>query len=229
MQEKDIVSALKSTDRLIHNDYYFRYIFRKTEKIVCAVFYILSLLDKNLKEDTLVGDVESQALHTLSLVSLSLSSPIERVEEVRNRLVHEFVILESKLRVLHASGRLSQDHLNVFIAELDIVTRSIRGLGMQAQTSSPRDLKQPTYNRHKGIQNMTHQTPQKIDVGGQSDRQRRILELLRAEPNVSIKDISERIKDCSQKTIQRELNDMIEKGHVIRVGEKRWSRYSVTG
>lgn len=41
----------------------------------------------------------------------------------------------------------------------------------------------------------------------------------------SIKDIAKAIKDCSEKTIQRELNALIAKGVVVREGEKRWSVY----
>lgn len=43
----------------------------------------------------------------------------------------------------------------------------------------------------------------------------------------SIKDISLAFPSCSEKTIQRELNDLIEKGQIKKMGDKRWSRYSV--
>lgn len=229
MQEKDIVSALKSTDSLIQNDYYFKYIFRKTEKIICAVFYILSLLDKKNRDEQIITDIQSQALQTLSFVGTSLASSSERSEEIRQHLMRDFILMESKLRVLHAAGHLSQDHLNVFIAEIDTVTRSVRGMGAQQQPSvSTIDTRRMVRDRQKELRSTSPQTTRTTEGGGQSRRQLRILELLRAEPNASIKDISDQIQDCSQKTIQRELNDMIEKGHVIRSGEKRWSRYSLT-
>ncbi|MDB5225574.1 MAG: seg [Candidatus Adlerbacteria bacterium] len=60
---------------------------------------------------------------------------------------------------------------------------------------------------------------------GHTDRAERILELIRKEKSVSIKDISATIKGCSEKTIQRELNILIEEGLVRRVGERRWSQY----
>lgn len=44
----------------------------------------------------------------------------------------------------------------------------------------------------------------------------------------SIKDICSVIKDCSEKTIQRELQSLIEQGRVVRYGEKRWSVYKRT-
>lgn len=44
---------------------------------------------------------------------------------------------------------------------------------------------------------------------------------------VSIKDISLSFTDCSEKTIQRELNSLVSKGQLKKTGAKRWSRYSV--
>ncbi len=44
---------------------------------------------------------------------------------------------------------------------------------------------------------------------------------------VSIKDITDKIKDCSEKTIQRELISMVENGVLKKTGERRWSTYSL--
>jgi hypothetical protein len=43
--------------------------------------------------------------------------------------------------------------------------------------------------------------------------------------DVSIKDIASKIKGCSEKTIQRELNALVYDNKITRIGEKRWSRY----
>jgi predicted HTH transcriptional regulator len=61
-----------------------------------------------------------------------------------------------------------------------------------------------------------------------SDRGERIKTVLEAKPQATVKDIAEVITDVSEKTIQRELNSLIEKGQVVREGERRWSRYSVS-
>lgn len=56
-------------------------------------------------------------------------------------------------------------------------------------------------------------------------RQSDILNILKENGNLSIKDFSLRIKDCSEKTIQRELNYMADIGLIGKTGEKRWTRY----
>lgn len=58
-------------------------------------------------------------------------------------------------------------------------------------------------------------------------RKEQILALFVRGVDVSIKDISARIKGCSEKTIQRELNNLVFEGLIERIGEKRWSRYIV--
>lgn len=56
-------------------------------------------------------------------------------------------------------------------------------------------------------------------------RREQILALFVKGVDVSIKDISARIRGCSEKTIQRELNSLLYDNMIERIGEKRWSRY----
>ncbi|MSR78608.1 MAG: hypothetical protein EXS59_00475 [Candidatus Taylorbacteria bacterium] len=59
------------------------------------------------------------------------------------------------------------------------------------------------------------------------DRENKILELLKTRNNLTIKDFSPVIKDCSEKTIQRELLRLVKSGVLNKEGERRWSRYSL--
>ena len=56
-------------------------------------------------------------------------------------------------------------------------------------------------------------------------RREQILALFVKGVDVSIKDIATRIRGCSEKTIQRELNALLYDNVIERIGEKRWSRY----
>ncbi len=56
-------------------------------------------------------------------------------------------------------------------------------------------------------------------------RREQILGLFVRGVDVSIKDVASRIKGCSEKTIQRELNSLVYDNSIVRIGEKRWSRY----
>lgn len=56
-------------------------------------------------------------------------------------------------------------------------------------------------------------------------RREQIVALFVKGVDVSIKDVANRIKGCSEKTIQRELNALVLDNIIERIGEKRWSRY----
>ena len=58
-----------------------------------------------------------------------------------------------------------------------------------------------------------------------NERQQIILDIIKEIGESSIKDISDNIKDCSEKTIQRELNTLIYDGVLKKIGERRWSKY----
>ncbi|HPB60262.1 MAG TPA: hypothetical protein PLH96_00355 [Candidatus Paceibacterota bacterium] len=56
-------------------------------------------------------------------------------------------------------------------------------------------------------------------------RRLEIISFLKGKSWTSIKDISDAISDCSTKTIQRELADLVQKGVLKKKGDRRWSRY----
>jgi hypothetical protein len=58
-------------------------------------------------------------------------------------------------------------------------------------------------------------------------RQSTIINLLKRKREIMIKDVSPLINGCSEKTIQRELMAMVHNGTLRKIGEKRWSRYSL--
>ncbi len=86
----------------------------------------------------------------------------------------------------------------------------------QPQAEQVKDIK----GQNKNIKDKTA-TPQ-----GQNKRTGLILEFVRKHKSVSIKDIAKVIRDCSEKTIQRELGFLIQQGLVQKQGERRWSVYS---
>ncbi len=60
---------------------------------------------------------------------------------------------------------------------------------------------------------------------GQEDRISLILDFVKKSKGVSIKDIAGVVRGCSEKTIQRELAVLVQRGLIERRGERRWSIY----
>jgi predicted HTH transcriptional regulator len=155
-------------------------------------------------------------------------------------MAQKLLVLESRLRVAHAAGLVATEHLNVFVAEIDTVLRSIRsytedtnvGHVLEGSSASFMNRGQSrTGQRHT----MRHESQKKGEFEGPASPQEarttnrtdRILSVLKAQPSASIKDITDTIKDVSEKTIQRDLNALIKDGVIKREGERRWSKYSV--
>ena len=54
-----------------------------------------------------------------------------------------------------------------------------------------------------------------------------ILDVVNRRGRVSVKDISQYVKDCSSKTLQRELLSLVAEGVLKKEGERRWSTYTI--
>lgn len=58
-------------------------------------------------------------------------------------------------------------------------------------------------------------------------RKENILKILKQKKDASINDICLLFKDCSSKTIQRDLIELIDENKVIKEGSRRWSTYNL--
>lgn len=232
--------------KLLHNDNYYKHIFKKTEKIIAVVFYILNNIQIEKKSETLISNIASKAhfAHENALRSLE-AKPIS-AQEVLEQFAQSLVGLDSSLRVASAANVITPEVLAVVTGEIDAVLRGLRAF-LLPSTPSPEMLFAPSSyeSGFAGDQGMTaapfaarrSEAPRKPSAALQraqaapaspsDDRRQRIRTILEAKKEATIKDISEIITDCSEKTIQRELNAMIEENIVKRQGERRWSKYSM--
>lgn len=236
MDNKETNSALIRSDMLIHNDEYFKYIFKKTEKVVSAVFYTTRSLSEEDKKDILVAAVEDRALRANVLVEKTLTasgaSRIRGLEEFRVALV----ALESALTFLTAGRIMRDDLLEVFRHELGNLQRSLREYTHESPKHAFGDVFDPspkTGDRRRlaeraPLRTMTSDPAHRVPEGG-LDRRERILGIIRDKGQVTIKDVSSIITDCSEKTIQRELMSLISERLITKEGERRWSKYALAG
>jgi hypothetical protein len=238
MDKTDILERTIGANTLASDINYYRYIFKKTEKIVCAVFYILRSQTESIRhDDVIVKDLEDTAQRTLSVALHSLSTPLERKGEGAQKLGYALMELESKLRILSAAQMLSLELLNVFVSEMDSVVRSLRNYS-GSSGDNPLFLAETTPARAR---EHGHRLPQSLREGVRGaqravghkgepslhTRTDRVIAVLKDKGQATIKDVSDVVTDCSEKTLQRELNGLIIGGVVKREGERRWSKYSL--
>lgn len=59
------------------------------------------------------------------------------------------------------------------------------------------------------------------------ERKERIIAVIRSKGEATTNDIVEFIDDCSVKTLQRHIQDLINDKRIVRDGDKRWAKYKV--
>ncbi len=213
---------------------YYKYIFKKTEKIACAVFYIMRQGHSKGQSDRVVSDLELSAQGLIDVSFESLKSTGATIEERAIDLKYALISFESKLRVTHAARLLSTDLLEVFIHEIDSVQRSLKKY-TEPRVTNPLtggDVRgEATQLRERKIASVrierTGETVNRVGETGGPSRRERVLGVLRDKGQATIKDIVEVVTDCSEKTIQRELISLIKDNLIIREGERRWSKYKL--
>lgn len=75
--------------------------------------------------------------------------------------------------------------------------------------------------------NLKETQSKKLDMALKITRRNSILKLIKDKKEVTIKDITTVISDCSEKTVQRELLSLVSLGVLKKIGDKRWSKYSL--
>lgn len=241
IQEKDMIISLK---RLHSDEQYYNNVFKKTEKIVSVVFYVLSQTSSDYEKlDEQFLNIKDKALktHEESLKTLSLYTHQISDNDLLG-LRHSLVTLESVLRIAEAASIFPEDLFNLISEQIDSVMRYLKNhytpktisaeidpVSLMSNQSKSRVSKpKTTYKQRRTVIPQGDISSDAHFVHSQlTDRSERIKTVLEAKPQATVKDIAEIITDVSEKTIQRELNSLIEKGQVVREGERRWSKYSV--
>lgn len=224
--------ALKSILFKGREDWYF--CFLKTEKIA----HVLAVLERRAE----AGDGRVQEIATRAaavpgdiahLAAGEIDAPVVLADifallsavrlATTEELIHKETgaILEAEYEAV-AERLMAGSHPSPFVSVEDFHIPHLSLEGGSASVSDSR-MSHTVFERpsikdaHKGQPNESYK--------GQSERAERILEYIRRQKSASIKEIAATIKGCSEKTIQRELILLIQKGLVRRVGERRWSHY----
>lgn len=234
---------------------YLLYIFKKTEKITAGIYLVSGLLkdDEPMKwelrdrgmelmsssftaSSNLPGDKSAviQSLFTAALETISLLN-VARISNLITNMNHSLLVREIDNIVSMLRDRLAESAENAgyvlsenFFKTPELYSTGFGGVGKAS------DLQRQ--NVHKGHgHNSVVQNQGKISLSQghptvqmkKSKRQESILNVLKSQSNLTIKDFSNIIKDCSEKTIQRELIELVDRGIVRKDGERRWSRYSL--
>ncbi len=213
-----------------------KFLIQKTQKITSALYLITELIKDT---DAIKWEIREEGI---SLVSSALifntTYPLEKEHAVKLFLQSGEKLL-TFLNICMISSIISEMNARIVIRELESVisqlkndTRDTHPAGyilsdaFFAGDSIEKDSKgQKDISKTSDVEttNTDYKTIKKVTTS----RKDSIIDLLRKESNLTIKDFAKVIKDCSEKTIQRELINLVKDGVVKRHGERRWSTYSL--
>jgi hypothetical protein len=233
---------------LISGDEHLLYVFKKSERIVTALYLVTNLIKDN---DPLKWEIRERCM---SLISSTIALASADSPE-KNSCLRFFLsaLLESRtfINISLGSHLISKMNAEILIAEIDALVIHIKERTLEDAARAGYVLSKsffmtesPSKTDDKGQTEKAStgglaQNSQKIksemsfkkgieNVDFQKDsRKNSIIEILKKQSNLTIKDIALIIPGYSTKTIQRELLDLVKAGIVKKEGDRRWSRYSL--
>ncbi len=90
---------------------------------------------------------------------------------------------------------------------------------------SIKDINPKRHNTSEAIKNIVNKNKSPKSINRKANRKDQIISLFIKGVEVSINDISKKVIGCSTKTLQRELNNLVQENKIKRIGDKRWSKY----
>ena len=222
----------------------FVFVYKKTEKLASAIYIVTNLFSENepmkwtLRKKA--GDLVS---FTLNYKDISNSNHSEFAYDMRTHVLE----LVSLLEISSSAGLVSNMNFSILKQEFSNLTDTFNLSKESLHGQLPRALFDIAQEQEKESNNQKNYYTEPLNalprtlysepkdrnihvnksILKRSNRQNIILSLLKKNKELIIKDFTEVIKDCSEKTIQRELISLISEGTVKRTGQRRWSRYSL--
>ena len=209
------------------------FVVEKTEKLASALYMVTGFIpgDDPLRTRLRVCAVD--------LVSATTGKGDDGVVD-GNRFASQCLEIGTILKLAERAGFISSMNAGVLSDEYADLARFVKthaekifGMGalytpVDDNTSAPVAPKKTSSSRTSATPPSTNakKTPSRtVSNKRQNTRRDAILRLLDKKDRISIKDAAASIKDCSEKTIQRELIALVEEGVLLKEGERRWSTY----
>lgn len=246
-------TGLIKGEEFFDNDPYGLFVFKKTERLVSGIYLLTSYLsDKEPLKWSL-----RELSNNLVLGVLSLSDRVWGEDKIIKDIIFYVGEIKMIFNVAKNTNLVSLVNYEIMQRELDklggFLESSSKNL-TSAKIAFGKDLfggdynfvpnqgnfnsdnsiykgqsavKDTVGNQDSSAMSLTKNVLKEKNVKDKGNRQGVILSMLKDGVKLTIKDFSKVIKDCSEKTIQRELLVLVSKGVLKKEGERRWSKYSL--
>ncbi len=189
-----------------------------TTKFFSVVLEVLSML-----EVAFIGGLISSMNHTiLSREYHSLINFIQTKEE--NEKAKSGYILSDTF--FSSVEKTTQEQTNTTIDRAGIPGSALKSKNDKGQ-SHTHSISSNAGNGQPFDRNLDKKSTIRDLASRKDSRKNLILSVLKKGDRLTIKDFTKVISNCSEKTIQRELLQMVSDGVLKKEGERRWSTYSL--
>lgn len=232
-QEQDLVFDKSIFSNIFYKDIRRVYIYKKAERIANALYLVGPAFSG---APSLRAKAESLAI----ALTDAASAPGARLAAALER---ELLALSSLLSMARAGGFLSTMNAELITQEARDLIAEV-GNYEEPRLALPDPATLPALARELTATSAARAAPaplarasrrpasearQRADHKGHfTQRQDTILSYIKDKQTVGIRDLVSVVRGVSEKTIQRELQGLIEAGRVVKRGERRWSTYSLS-
>lgn len=256
MNSKIVSEALNSQVQISENPYNKRvfqnlkdknFLFSKSQKIATAIYLVSNFLPQN---DPLRISLRNSAVDLLSLIGQVVFSGHSDLQKVISKSRATAGQIISMLEIAFYTGYISEMNLRVIKGELEVFTDNDKAFSsaikdnlvlpeLGSEYFGPTFIKDNQKGRGKGQKISAKRPENKVKLppslnesspvfARKQSRKDKIVEILQKNKgSVTVKDISQVISDCSEKTLQRELIFLVKTGVLKKEGQRRWSTYSL--
>lgn len=226
----------KKDSELVYDKNFVQSVFKKVERIAGASFYVVDKIEDNstFKDSPIKSEIYDSTFETLNIASEMLQCTISTVRRPIVHITSELARLSALLTIAATSDRVPTSHAMLIQHEIDALVDVLENVRSRDTDMKQRHMPRVVRKMHASYQGDAasvggvDQAPLHTARVQAPDRKDRIKDILRDRGQVGIKDISDIITDVSEKSIQRDLNDLILSGTVVRLGERRWSTYKLS-
>lgn len=211
--------------------------YRRAERLVAALHLVTAPwasdepLRKTIRSESeellvvfLAGDSRAIRAHARALISFVRVAATAGLVSTSNASILTEV-LDDILSVISVGAAdehiLTRDELIPHVQERPATKQRLsRTLHVTDTGTAAEDTPAPGVLAHPLAPRITHALTARVRTQG-------ILEALRRDESLGIRDIHARLPEYSEKMIQRGLLTLVLEGTVRKTGEKRWSRYTL--
>lgn len=225
------------------------FLFKKVERISLALYLSTNHLSDEVSLKTSVRSMADVLIKDILLFNRGESN-MTTVSKIKE----DFLEIKSLISISMNCNLINQNNAQILLEEINRLSREIENqkdnfvgdtefkksfFVVESRHKLP-EASPEVRSEYKGHKGQEQKQPQVLEnqinkeinkgqteVSESNARTHEIMKIIKDNKKVTIKDISNQIKNVSEKTIQRELIKMVSLNLIKKEGERRWSTYSV--